>query len=471
MNNNVEKPSMNQVLVTIFLGFLGIHKLMNKQYVQFILYLITLGGVGILWIYDAYCTTRQYLNNRSQQTNELPIESVVEEINETHTTQQDVIEEPTQENTTTVEEVEQTTEAESSQQKEQVEEQPTQEPTTQEEIVEEVTIEPLTTEQLNELYTEAKTQLFNKNYIVFDVETTGLDPQTDKIIEISAIKYKDHKQVDTFSYLINPEVEISETITSITGITNEELSTQKTAKEIIPEFIKYIEDYQLIAHNASFDFEMLVSECHRNNIELPTNKILDTLTVAKKYFSKNDVENYKLETFKNYFNLDVSSHRALDDCITCSKLYQHCVQLENEKKKPLNEMELQIINIIKDILVKHNLDISLIRANIKSNLLCLSVFNNFLRIKCRGRGTYVLIPNGLDLNSYNIEGFNVEPATKTQNAQCRLVFTDINQLTSLENYILDAYQEAVESKNKYIKNSKRGKDDFEFHLNTGYIIE
>ena len=67
---------------------------------------------------------------------------------------------------------------------------------------------------------------------------------------------------------------------------------------------------------------MLASECYRNKIELCNNKIIDTVPLAKKTISSEDIENYKLTTLKEYLGLDYDSHRALDDCETCAKVYQ-----------------------------------------------------------------------------------------------------------------------------------------------------
>ena len=91
------------------------------------------------------------------------------------------------------------------------------------------------------------------DYVVFDLETTGLDPFTCKIIEIGALKYKNNELVDEFSFLINPDCPISSTITNITGIDNETIKDAPKIAEILPKFITFIEDLTLIAHNSSFD--------------------------------------------------------------------------------------------------------------------------------------------------------------------------------------------------------------------------
>lgn len=163
---------------------------------------------------------------------------------------------------------------------------------------------------------------FVDSYVVFDTETTGLKDQEDKIIEIGALKYIDNELVDQFDVLINPEIDIPEIITTITGITDEMVSNEKTIRDILPEFIEFIGEYPLIAHNAPFDIGFI--NANLRSLDLPelTNEILDTVELAREYIPK--AYNYKLETLRNYFKLDFGSHRSVDDCNTTNYIYQEC---------------------------------------------------------------------------------------------------------------------------------------------------
>lgn len=181
-------------------------------------------------------------------------------------------------------------------------------------------------------YMKRKTNEIVKDYVVFDTETTGLNPSYDKIIEISAIKFINNKKVDTFSTLINPKVVIEPFITQLTGIKQEDLKDKPTINEVIPKFFEFIEDLTLVAHNAPYDIKMMASECYRNKIELCNNKIIDTVTLAKRIIPRENIENYKLTTLKEYLGLEYGSHRALDDCETCSKVYQLYLNLTQKKK-------------------------------------------------------------------------------------------------------------------------------------------
>lgn len=181
-------------------------------------------------------------------------------------------------------------------------------------------------------YSDRRTNKIVNDYIVFDTETTGLEPEIDKIIELSAIKFINNKEVDRFSMLVNPNQEIDPFITSLTGIKQQDLNSQPTINYVLPKFFEFIEDYTLVAHNAPFDIKMLACECYRNNIKLCDNKIIDTVTLAKRIIPSDNVENYKLETLKNYLGLDNISHRALADCEVCSKIYKLYLSKQQNRK-------------------------------------------------------------------------------------------------------------------------------------------
>lgn len=172
-------------------------------------------------------------------------------------------------------------------------------------------------------YIERKTRIIPSSYIVFDTETTGLEVDVEKIIELSAIKYINHRKVATFNMLVNPQRKLDPFITTLTGIKQSDLSDKEDISTVLPKFYNFIEDYTLIAHNAPFDIKMLACEAHRCGIPLFENKIIDTVTLAKRIIPKETVGNYKLTTLKDYFGLSNTSHRALDDCESCAAVYQY----------------------------------------------------------------------------------------------------------------------------------------------------
>lgn len=196
-------------------------------------------------------------------------------------------------------------------------------------------------------YITRKQKGIPRDYVVFDTETTGLDLSTDNIIEISAIKYINNKKVDEFSCLVNPNRTLDTFITKLTGIKQSDLNDKPTIEKIIPDFFNFIEDLTLVAHNAPYDIKMLACECYRNNIKLCDNKIIDTVTLAKRIIPRERVNDYKLTTLKEYLGLNFKSHRALDDCETCARVYQ--LYLASTQKKKIVMLDEETGEILEEL--------------------------------------------------------------------------------------------------------------------------
>ena len=161
-----------------------------------------------------------------------------------------------------------------------------------------------------------------KDYVVFDLETTGLDPKSSEIIEIGALKYLNDELVDEFSVLIKPKDAIPSEITNITGINDDMVKDALSIKEVLPQFINFIGNLTLIAHNSSFDLSFIEENILKLDLPMIDNKNIDTVVLARKYIPK--AYNCKLETLKKYFKLDYGSHRSVDDCKTTNYVYQYC---------------------------------------------------------------------------------------------------------------------------------------------------
>ena len=103
----------------------------------------------------------------------------------------------------------------------------------------------------------------DRNYTVIDIETTGLSPLEDEIIELSALKVRDNKVVKEFSSLINPNKEISDFISSLTGITQSMVQNAPDIKTVLPLFIDFIGDDTVLGHNVSFDLGFIRTKYKR----------------------------------------------------------------------------------------------------------------------------------------------------------------------------------------------------------------
>jgi len=159
------------------------------------------------------------------------------------------------------------------------------------------------------------------NYIVVDLETTGLDPYKGcEIIEIGITEIIQNEIIRSYSRLIKPKHHIPEFITSITGITNEMVVNEKCIEEVLPKFRSFIGNKTIIAHNAKFDLKFLNYFLERQNLERITNFIctLELLKKNKNYKGKNK----KLETACQYYNIENNqAHRAASDTLATAKLF------------------------------------------------------------------------------------------------------------------------------------------------------
>ncbi|MDH6367725.1 MULTISPECIES: exonuclease domain-containing protein [unclassified Breznakia] len=160
------------------------------------------------------------------------------------------------------------------------------------------------------------------DYIVFDTETTGTSSSS-KIIEIGAIKYRNHEMIDEFQCFIDPMIHIPSFITNLTGITNQDVADAPLFHEVYEHFLTFIEDLPLVAHNAAFDIGMMDAECTAANLPSLTNPVIDTVTLARRVIPKSVCGNHQLSTLKEFFGLVAISHRAVADCEVCATVYQY----------------------------------------------------------------------------------------------------------------------------------------------------
>lgn len=170
---------------------------------------------------------------------------------------------------------------------------------------------------------------FPERFIVIDLETTGLSPTNNEIIEIAAVMYEGGIEIGTFCQLVKPELAVSSIITNITGITNIMLKNAPKIKAILPDLLKFIGDDILVAHNANFDMSFLSDKfrCHLGH-EF-NNDFVDTLRISRKAYP--EFPKHGLAYLCNMIPLEnMNSHRALADCIATYELFTKCkVRIED----------------------------------------------------------------------------------------------------------------------------------------------
>jgi len=160
-----------------------------------------------------------------------------------------------------------------------------------------------------------------QEYVVVDLETTGLDPYKGcEIIEIGITEINEDKIVRNYSRLIKPKSHIPYFITEITNISDDMVENEESIEKVLPRFRKYLGDKTMIAHNAKFDLKFLNYYLGLLNLEPITNYIctLEMLKQVKSYKGKNK----KLETACSYYNIEnKNAHRADSDTLATAKLF------------------------------------------------------------------------------------------------------------------------------------------------------
>ena len=152
-------------------------------------------------------------------------------------------------------------------------------------------------------------------WVIIDLETTGLSAQRDKIIEIGAVRLCENGERKTFQTLIDPGVSLTENIVNITGINDDMLIGQPYIEEVVPDLLDFTADAVLIAHNAPFDSAFL-----EPYLGVYKEEWLDTIVLCKMAFPM--LESYSLVNLTEYFDISVSGHhRALADALATAELF------------------------------------------------------------------------------------------------------------------------------------------------------
>lgn len=171
--------------------------------------------------------------------------------------------------------------------------------------------------------------LLINDYSIVDIETTGLNCRCDDIIEISALNIVGDEIVGSFSQLVHTDLEISGFITNLTGIDNTMLKNADNISSVLCLLFDFIGDNTIVGHNICFDMRFLSWQSQLNFGEIPYNKTLDSLKLARALLK--DLNCHKLSYLKNYFGISGSSHRALDDCRTTFELIRILKELALNK--------------------------------------------------------------------------------------------------------------------------------------------
>ena len=200
--------------------------------------------------------------------------------------------------------------------------------------------------------------LENASFSVVDVETTGLSANRNRIIEIALVKIENLKITDKLNYLINPQIYIPPFITSLTGISNDDVVDAPTFSEIVDEVIAFTENTILTAHNFAFDSSFLNSEFMISGHEFINDHSCCTLKLARNIYR--DLKSKSLSSVSEHLDLkNKNAHRALDDAEVTARVLLKMIK-ELQKKNNISTVaellsyqkgisESQLLNVKKEL--------------------------------------------------------------------------------------------------------------------------
>ncbi len=180
------------------------------------------------------------------------------------------------------------------------------------------------------IVTGPKGQSIYGKYVVFDIETTGFSPVSDRIIEIGAVKVEDGKITDRFSVFVNPQKPIPYKIEDLTGINDSMVADARVIEEILPEFLEFCEGAVMVAHNADFDMSFIRENSARMDIPCEFTYV-DTVALAKALVPV--LKNYKLDTVAKALGVSLlNHHRAVDDAGATAEIFVKLIKKLSDRE-------------------------------------------------------------------------------------------------------------------------------------------
>lgn len=179
-----------------------------------------------------------------------------------------------------------------------------------------------------------------KDYVIFDLETTGTSCYTDQVVEISAIKVLDEKIVEEFSTLVNPGIPIPYYASIVNGITDDMVSDAVSFDVALADFVNFIGDLPLVGHNIhSFDMKFIYRDLEKYFGKVLDNDYIDTLKLSRMFLPM--LSHHKLVDLADYYNIStMGAHRALNDCRMNQQVYYLLSKEMSEEGRERNGIKL-----------------------------------------------------------------------------------------------------------------------------------
>jgi DNA polymerase III subunit epsilon len=167
------------------------------------------------------------------------------------------------------------------------------------------------------------TLLHQQTFVCIDCETTGLDPQNDRVIEVAVAVFTLDQILESFDTLIDPQIIIPPSSIEIHHISDEMVAGKPKIEEVLEKVFGTISRYPIVGHQVQFDIDVLAASAARNNLpcNIKNNEVIDTLRLARRYGNS---PNNSLQTLREHFNVEFEGpHRALSDVIVNIEVFKH----------------------------------------------------------------------------------------------------------------------------------------------------
>lgn len=193
-------------------------------------------------------------------------------------------------------------------------------------------------------YKPQSIDLKSATYVVFDVETTGLSSQYDKIIELAAVKVQDGEIIDKFERFSNPGERLNETIKNLTKITDDMLVDAPPIEEVLNDFREFVGDAIYVAHNASFDMGFIDTGFERLGYGATKNAVIDTLELSRTI--NTELGKHGLNFLAKKYGIELTQHhRAIYDAETTAHIFIKMLkQLEDLDVHQHDEIDAKLSN-------------------------------------------------------------------------------------------------------------------------------
>ncbi len=196
---------------------------------------------------------------------------------------------------------------------------------------------PLTSLSIDQREFAPLLEEFKDGIVAIDLETTGLSPLTDRIIELAAVKISP-QGFEVWDTLVDPQISIPPNTTDIHGITDDMVAGKPLIESALKQYLAFVGDLPIVAHNAKFDIGFIVFSQHQHKIPLAKNPVYCSVKASRKAFA--DMENHKLGHLCEKLEISLDNHhRATDDAFACLSLFNKCLQTPY-KERALKEASL-----------------------------------------------------------------------------------------------------------------------------------